>query len=292
MDTSIEEQLPRECFSDLYNNHNDNVIRKSCDKCGCNWGVAYECDEPVAFAGDLCKCLPKEGLKEMCVSKGVRSFGIDIVSCALEQLVQKYDVPVVSVGCGLAAIESLTMDKMHGYRNKWILIDPEPLSYTFRRMPNKTFERIDYATVDDLVNTQPEIIGNCTLFLNWCIPNESTYDYEAIKKLNPQCILSIFEVFMGSNGSAGGKLFYKWFSHLPSKFDIDFPALESSPQKSDYCVAHSTLLKPHPKGEFTDIRMVHITNTSVHDSPIINLPNSVESKFCHHEPSIDSCSVM
>lgn len=292
MDTSIEEQLPRECFSDLYNNHDDNVVRKNCDKCGCNWGVAYEFGEPVAFAGDLCRCLPRAGVKEMCISKGVRSFGIDVVTNALEQLVKKYNVPVVSVGCGLAAIESLTMDKMRGYRNKWVLVDPKPLSYEFRRMPNRTFEHIDYATVGDLVKEHPEIIGKCTLFLNWCLPNESTYDYDAIKQLNPQCILSIFEVYRGSNGSAGGELFYKWFSRLPSKFDLDFPVLGSPPKKSDYCVAHTTQLLPHPKGEFTDIRIVYITNTSINNPPPIDLPDSVESKFCHHEPSLDGCLIM
>jgi hypothetical protein len=48
------------------------------------------------------------------------------------------------------------------------------------------------------------------LFLNWCEPNESTYDYEAIIKLKPIAVLSIYEIFGGQNGAAGGEMFYNW----------------------------------------------------------------------------------
>jgi hypothetical protein len=84
---------------------------------------------------------------------------------------------------------------------------------------------IDYNSCDELINNNPAIIGNCILFLNWCLPNCSTYDFEAIIKLKPIAVLSIYEDYDGSNGSAGGKMFYDWTKnntdyHLKEEYSL------------------------------------------------------------------------
>jgi hypothetical protein len=63
------------------------------------------------------------------------------------------------------------------------------------------------------------------LFLNWCEPNDSTYDYEAIIKLKPVAVLSIYEIFRGQNGAAGGEMFFNWTKnntdyHLKEEYNL------------------------------------------------------------------------
>lgn len=137
------------------------------------------------------------------LSEGVKSFGSSFVTEILHQFYNSYKVPIVSVGCGLAAIESLSINEL---KDDWILVDPNPLSYhpaLFQSMPTEPFHPIDYPTVDQLIKFKPEIVKHCILFLNWCEPNDSRYDYDAIIKLQPLAVLSIFEVFMDGFGSAG-----------------------------------------------------------------------------------------
>ena len=114
------------------------------------------------------------------------------------------DLPIVSVGSGDAETEYAFERRHH---KKIICVDPDPKSF------NKgiTYIEPEYSYVDDLIQNQPELVGNCHLLLIWPLPNRSEYDVDAIEKLNP---LSFVIVYEPSGGSGGRKLLY---SFLPSQ---------------------------------------------------------------------------
>ncbi len=133
-------------------------------------------------------------------NKGIKSFGEVKIKQILKSFYERYNLPIVSIGSGSGSIEHYTKDSI-----KWILIDPQPESFH-----GSVIMEPNYSYLDELINTNPNIIGNCLLFLNWCYPNESEYDYEAIIKLQPIAICSIYEEFNSSNGAAGGEKFFQW----------------------------------------------------------------------------------
>ena len=120
-------------------------------------------------------------------------------------------MPIVSIGSGIGAIEYIANNK---YNMDWICIDinnnPIHFPLSANKYINQPLMKIDYNSFDELIKNDPSIVGNCILFLNWCLPNESTYDYDAIIKLKPKAVLSIYEVFNEANGCAGGQMFYDW----------------------------------------------------------------------------------
>jgi len=99
----------------------------------------------------------------------------------------------------------------------WICIDinDNPLDFptSANQYINKPLMKIDYNSCDQLINDNPDIVENCILFLNWCLPNDSYYDFEAIIKLKPIAVLSIYENFDGMSGAAGGEMFYNWIQN-------------------------------------------------------------------------------
>ena len=132
-------------------------------------------------------------------NRGVRSFGIEVVREVLLLFKQTCDpFPVVSVGSGNGCVESLVPGI--------ICVDPVPDSY----LGPPIYQQPDYDTVRDLLIAKPEIKGNCVLFLNWCDPDDSTYDFDAVVALQPIAVLCIIETFVGENGCAGGERFHKW----------------------------------------------------------------------------------
>jgi hypothetical protein len=142
---------------------------------------------------------------------GIKCFGKDQVISIIHSFYDTYNLPIISIGTGCGAIEYCSI------RNKdinWICIDKKsnPIEYPYnaKYYINKSLMNIDYNSIDELIHINSNIVNNCILFLNWCDPNDSVYDYEAIIKLKPRAILSIYEVFLDSNGSAGGKQFYNW----------------------------------------------------------------------------------
>jgi hypothetical protein len=137
-------------------------------------------------------------------NKGIQSFGEAKVKQILESFNKRYNLPIVSIGSGSGSIEHYT-NNLQSNNIKWILIDPAPVSFH----GNLVMEP-NYSYVDDLINTNPNIIGNCLLFLNWCDPNDSEYDYEAIIKLQPIAICSVYEEYESYNGAAGGEKFFNW----------------------------------------------------------------------------------
>jgi hypothetical protein len=156
-------------------------------------------------------------------NNGIESFGPNEVTQILRNFYYKYSdsdkFKLVSIGSGSASIE-------HYSKLDWILVDPNPSEFhgSFIMKP-------DFSYVDDLINSNPSIVGNCLLFLNWCCPNDSEYDYEAIIKLKPKAIMSIYEMFEGGSGAAGGHNFFLWTEETKDYQLVEQYALE--PYKDD-----------------------------------------------------------
>lgn len=142
---------------------------------------------------------------------GIKSFGYENVVDIISSFYNTYNLPIVSMGSGTGAIEYLAKKKNNDIN--WICVDNDPTMNfppSANQYINQPLMNIDYNSCDQLIETTPSIVNNCILFLNWCEPNESTYDYEAIIKLKPIAVLSIYEIFGGQNGAAGGEMFYNW----------------------------------------------------------------------------------
>ncbi len=144
---------------------------------------------------------------------GIKSFGYKNVINIISSFYNYYKLPFVSIGSGIGAIEYFT--KKQNDNIEWICIDnndnPNDFPPSAKNYINKPLMKIDYKLCQDLINNNPSIINNCIIFLNWCLPNDSTYDYEAIIKLKPLAILSIYEECDDMmSGAAGGEMFYNW----------------------------------------------------------------------------------
>ena len=112
------------------------------------------------------------------------------------QILKEY--PVVSVGSGNGSVE-----KCLDPSDKIICVDPCPQS--FQSEPTRYSHPPDYKIVKDLVNVKSDLIGECSIFLNWPSPsnpflNTNPYDVEAIRLLKPKLILLVLER-SGSSGS-------------------------------------------------------------------------------------------
>lgn len=153
------------------------------------------------------------------LSRGIQRFGED--QC-LEHLaaVRSWhdDVPMVSVGSGPGELERRAGDV--------VCVDPAP--------PDGC--RVDAPTVPDLIRDRPELVGNCTALLCWCLPNGSTYDMEAVELLRPRAVLSLLERFGDGYGAAGGQLFHERM--------VDRPRAEG------YRIVHRTLVAGDGVGAF------------------------------------------
>ena len=157
---------------------------------------------------------------------GIKSFGYNNVIDVINYFYDKYKLPIVSMGSGTGIIEFLA--KKNNNNIDWICIDND-ISMNFpanaSQYIDKPLMNIDYNSCNELIINKPEIINNCILFLNWCLPNNSTYDFEAIINLKPIAVLSIYELFNGENGAAGGEMFFNWTQnntdyHLKEEYQL------------------------------------------------------------------------
>lgn len=169
----------------------------------------------------------------------IKSYGMEESENILLKFVETYVLPVVSMGSGSATLEYKVQQKNEKIR--WICVDPTPSSWCAGEVMIKP----QYASVEDLVAAEPELVGKCVLFLNWCLPNESRYDYDAVMLLQPIAFLSTVEFLEvgletpSGNGSAGGELFHGlvvnseahgynfcYNSTLYYDYDYDYPPLD------------------------------------------------------------------
>ena len=149
------------------------------------------------------------------MNKAIVHFGIKTVMDNMRQFIANYptDIALISVGSGNGALESRITEDCG---KNIICVDPDPKSYY--RIP-EIVKVPDYPLVKDLVSASPEIVGNCLLLLNWCNPNDSEYDFEAIQLLKPIAFISIYESFLGDSGAAGGEKFFKYI-HNTDEYNL------------------------------------------------------------------------
>ena len=146
---------------------------------------------------------------------GIKSFGYKNVIDIINSFYNNYKLPFVSIGSGIGAIEFLAKKQHEDI--EWICIDNQenPIDFppSAKNNIDKPLMNIDYLSIDELINKNNSIVNNCIIFLNWCLPNDSCYDFEAIIKLKPIAVLSIYEDFDGISGAAGGEMFYNWIQN-------------------------------------------------------------------------------
>jgi hypothetical protein len=148
----------------------------------------------------------------------------------IQEYAKYYNYPtIISIGSGTAHIEHMATD----YDNNinWICIDPDPTSYS----EGEVYIKPLYSNIDQLIETQPELVNNCHLFINWAPPientdNETPYDYDAIIKLKPISFMVIYESYYEDdselNGGGGSK---SWFDYIQNT--------------NEYTLLHKTLVK-------------------------------------------------
>ncbi len=151
------------------------------------------------------------------LNKGIKAFGHQNVLLHLNSFYNFYaelhpDIPIISIGSGNGIIEFMT--KQNNSKINWICIDIDsnPINFPTHASQhmNQPFMKVDYNSVDQLIINDISIIGKCILFLNWCLPNDSIYDFEAIIKLKPLAVFSIYELYENGPGAAGGEEFFNW----------------------------------------------------------------------------------
>jgi hypothetical protein len=148
----------------------------------------------------------------ICGSPAFQTIGHDELLNHLKIFCLQYpNCAIVSVGSGIGCLELLAERKIS---REIICIDPDPLSYSTVKTVVK---KPNFPITDELIKFVPSIIRNCIVILSWPLPNKSTYDYEAIEKLQPIAFFTIVETFHGANGAAGGEKFHQILKNSPSE---------------------------------------------------------------------------
>lgn len=145
---------------------------------------------------------------------GVSSFGEKEVVNIIKSVYEAYDCkfPIVSVGSGTGDLEYLFSEST-GYP-EIMCIDPDPTSFLGKYI----FIQPKYKYVKDMIKSEPSMVGNCILLLNWCEPNDSLYDYEAVMLCKPVAILTIIERY-NKSGVAGGNKFREFLDESGASSD-------------------------------------------------------------------------
>jgi hypothetical protein len=154
------------------------------------------------------------------MNRAIDQIGISRIIDGFRDCLEKQtgqDIAIVSIGSGNGGLEWILeneIDLIQG--RKIICVDPVPLSFSEEPLCIAP----TYATAQDLVNQRPDLVSNCTLLLNWCPPNESTFDYDAIQLLKPLAFYTIMERYMGLNGAAGGSAFHELLHQTESPYKL------------------------------------------------------------------------
>ncbi len=115
---------------------------------------------------------------------------------------------IVSVGCGSGIYESEICRIVEGFKDKLILVDPDPTSFSKEIVPGM---KPHYKHVLDLIKSNPKVVSNCVLLLIWpyaqhyVLPSPYVnssgetvdlridYDIEAVNLLKPCSIICLYE---------------------------------------------------------------------------------------------------
>lgn len=126
------------------------------------------------------------------------------VACFVRDAAKTADAPfIVSVGSGTGAYEFEISEGRPDLRARLILVDPAPSSFQPVRSNGREIAP-HYATVTDLVAARPEVVGHCIVLLLWALPNDMSYDADAIDALQPRGIVSLTEAIDPPHACAAG----------------------------------------------------------------------------------------
>jgi hypothetical protein len=159
---------------------------------------------------------------------------IDHWNCFTESKIDEYlakalerkRLPILSIGSGDGFGERNICERFLKKDNPIEIVCVDNLSYP-NTVNSPNLKQPDFATVNDLIASKPEVIGNCILLLFWSYDEARNpqdripYDIEAIDKLKPNEVITLYEEF----GGAGGNLFHAWLKNSgaptdhPSKYD-------------------------------------------------------------------------
>jgi len=204
-------------------------------------------------------------------NKGIGYLGIEIIDEYINYINNVYKLPFISIGSGNGFVENKNS------LCNWICIDPNPLSY-LKNNDDKIYKNPDYKTCEELISAKPEIIGNNVLFLNWCDPNDSTYDYDAIILLKPKAILVVHEICDNDDyGAAGGKKFNNLYKQMKVGEDKNYEILYESNTYND---SFSDILDPY-------ITWINETPNNL-DSSNINIQRHIFIP----DHQLETCSIM
>lgn len=151
------------------------------------------------------------------LNKALQEIGIFVLEQYFDVIFSVTSEQVVSIGSGNGHVERHIENE---FETEILCVDPNHVKNTNINL----YKTSTYDNISHLLETRSDLIGNCTLFINWSTPNASTWDYEAIRDIKPNHILIVFE----STGSAGSKLLHEWLNFcgvvtdkIPSKQTIN-----------------------------------------------------------------------
>lgn len=193
---------------------------------------------------------------------------------------------IISVGSGDGEFERLVENE---YKVNIICVDPKKFSKV--DADNKYLHLPDYAYIDDLIKSVPDVVSNCTLFLLWPEPNTSTYDIEAVSKLLPTSILVAYEYY----GGAGGEYFHHWLGTM----GIDNGWSDNDTRYLDQLKNHPYKLQKSYQittggsfgGQHDSLIILTKVNTEVNDKLLSELPTGRHQYVSMTEKTDLECSI-
>lgn len=152
---------------------------------------------------------------------GIYSIGLERYCRFIADFVIHYACRrIISVGSGHGMLEKIyhivdpILRLKYSSTFDWVCIDPEPLNFSpFTDDMTKPYIEPKYATVDEMIYKEPECVNNEYILLNWCLPDESNYDYDAILKLNPKGFITLIAIDGHGPGVAGGINFIEFLKN-------------------------------------------------------------------------------
>lgn len=198
----------------------------------------------------------------------LEKFGMELLQSYYQEMTRDR-FRVVSVGSGNGSIEHLIQNP----RNPIICIDPDPDSFQCGGGINI---KPHYAYCVDLVNAQPDIVGNCNLLLNWPEGDEEgRYDVDSILRLQPLHVLLLID----STGGGGSDMFYEFLKQKVHGFlevERDYGWVKPYVDYFDwsllprYYVVRSNVVQYETGNSFTsrNYRMLLLSTTKPHIAPV------------------------
>lgn len=230
-------------------------------------------DEPNDESNDEPNDEPNNELNEFddelyraIMNRAISSFGLDRTADFLDTFISAYPGKrVISVGSGPGLLEYYYINEYKNGEHIIECVDPDWDS-EYKGEIAKPLYPPKYNYVSELIKKDPVEKDNNILILNWCSPNKSRYDYDAIIDLKPMAFFTTLE-FWGTTGvgAAGGELFHNFIRTT-----------------NEYILVHDIGLQ----GSNMDIRCQWWQRIN-QDMVIHNLPRVVQSL----QPNYDICTI-